>query len=79
VTKKKSFQSIISAVRSLDETYSLYKDSLELNETRMKQLWGNDQILKLLKKDINPKRFTKELSKGIKTFKRRSKPYLLYN
>ena len=79
VTKKKSFQSIISAVRSLDETYSLYKDSLELNETRIKQLWGNDQILRLLKKDIKPKRFSKELSKGIKTFKRRSKPYLLYN
>lgn len=79
ITSRKSFRSIISSVRSLEEIYSLYKDTLELNETRMKQLWGNDQILKFLKKDIKPKRFFKELNKGIKTFKRRSKPYFLYD
>ena len=45
----------------------------------MKQLWGNDQILRLLKKEINPKQFFKELKKDVKIFKRKSKPYLLYN
>ena len=79
ITNRKSFQSIISAVRSLEEIYSLYEDVLELNELRMKQLWGNDQILRLLKKDIKPKQFFKELKKDEKIFKRKSKPYLLYN
>ena len=79
ITKRKSFQSIISAVRSLEEIYSLYEDVLELNELRMKQLWGNDQILGLLKKDIKQKQFFKELKRDVKTFKRKSKPYLLYN
>ena len=54
-------------------------DVFELNELRMKQLWGNDQILKLLKKEIKPKKFLKELKKDVKIFKRKSKPYLLYN
>ena len=79
ITKRKSFQSIISAVRSLEEIYSLYEDVLELNELRMKQLWGNDQIIRLLKKEIKPKQFFKELKKDEKVFKRKSKPYLLYN
>ena len=66
-------------MRSLEEVYSLYEGALELNDLRMKQLWGNDQILGLLKKDIKPKQFFKELKRDVKTFKRKSKPYLLYN
>ena len=79
ITSRNSFRSINSAIRSLEEVYALYEGALELNDLRMKQLWGNDQILGLLKKNIKPKQFFKELKRDVKTFKRKSKPYLLYN
>ncbi len=79
ITSRNSFRSINSAIRSLEEVYALYEGALELNDLRMKQLWGNDQILGLLKKNIKPKQFFKELKRDVRTFKRKSKPYLLYN
>ena len=79
VIDRDTFRSVLSSVLSLEIAYSMYKGPLELNELRMKKLWGNDQIISFLKEEVELKQFSKELNKGVKKFKSESRPYLLYN
>ena len=76
---RNKFRSIHTAVISLDKAYSSYKINFELNIDRMKKLWGNNQIILLLEKQINWNLFLKNLNMDAEKFKKERKPFLLYN
>ena len=79
ITDRDSFRSIHSAVLSLNQAYSLYNNQFELNHLRIKKLWGNDQIILFLNKELSQKKLFNNLKKGLRKFKKKAKPYLLYN
>ena len=57
----------------------IYPLDLIINETNMKKLWGNGDILDYLNGKISEKQIKKILDQGIEKFKEQRQPFLLYN
>ena len=57
----------------------IYPLDFIINETNMKKLWGNGDILDYLNGKISEKQIKKILDQGIEKFKEQRQPFLLYN
>ena len=79
ITNRDSFQPIKTALKAIMLAREIYPLDFIINETNMKKLWGNGDILDYLNGKISEKQIKKILDQGIEKFKEQRQPFLLYN